>query len=99
MEKISRVLLTYKVGDILYTGVIIRRTGLAMKDAYLLLDEIEALHIIEKAFEVHCPECQKYTGAIYHSLNDLPDDFFCDECENEFVFPEGLLVVYRVIQE
>lgn len=70
-----------------------------MKNAYFLLDEIEDLHFIEKAFEVHCPKCQKYTGDIYYSLNDLPEEFLCEDCENDFVFPEGLLVVYRVIAE
>lgn len=89
------------MGKILYPGVIIRHTGLSMRDAYSLLDDIENMHIIEKAYEVYCPICTKYTGEIYHSLSEVPDEFFCESCETDFTFkfPEGLIVVYRVITE
>lgn len=70
-----------------------------MKEAYNLLDQIENLNIIAKAFEVYCPRCHKYTGDIYYSLNNIPDNFICENCDHDFNFPQGLLVVYRVIKE
>lgn len=79
--------------------MVIRHTGMKMKDAYSLLDEIEDIQVIEKAFEVYCPNCQRSTGKIYNSLNDVPNDHICDICEKEFNFLDGLLVVYRVIKE
>lgn len=98
-KKLLEVLTYYNRRDILYPGVVIRHTALTMKDAYAFLDELEDLGIIHKAYEIHCPKCQKYTGEIYDSLNDIPNEFFCEECENNFIFPNGILVVYRVISE
>ncbi|MFB3161966.1 hypothetical protein ABLO26_11360 [Neobacillus sp. 179-J 1A1 HS] len=98
-EKLIQVFSTLKNNYILYPGLVIRHTGLVMKNAYELLDEIEALDIIERVFEVHCPKCQRSTGEIYDSLNKLPDEFFCDSCEHTFSSPEGILVVYRVKHE
>lgn len=98
-DKILKVLSTFKVGNVLYPGMIIRHTGMKMKNAYLLLDEIENMQIIEKAYEIYCPKCQKSTGDIFNSLNDVPHELNCEVCEHEFSFPDGLLVVYRVIKE
>lgn len=98
-NKLLKVFSIFKPNHIIYPGMVIRHSGLNMKEAYFLLDEIENLQIIEKAYEVYCPRCQKSTGEIYYSLNDVPDDFYCESCENYFDFPNGLLVVYRVIRE
>jgi hypothetical protein len=98
-EKLVQVFSLLKINHILYPGLVIRHTGLAMKKAYELLEEIESLNIIERVYEIHCPKCQRSTGEIYNSLNDLPLDFHCDSCDHEFSPPDGILVVYRVKQE
>jgi hypothetical protein len=98
-SKLLKIFSVFKTNHIIYPGMIIRQTGLNMKDTYFMLDEIENLQIIEKAYEVYCTKCQKSTGKIYYSLNDVPNEFFCESCENYFEFPNGLLVVYRVIRE
>lgn len=94
-----KILSKFKMNKIIYPGVITRHTGLDMTEVYIILDEIENLNVIEKAYEVYCPRCQGRYDEIYYSLSDVPDDFFCESCENEFNFLNGLLIIYRVIAE
>lgn len=98
-DKLLRVLSTFKKSEVLYPGMIIRHTGITMNRAYQFLDGLEEMKILQKAYEIHCPNCQRYTGDIYDSLNDIPNEFFCDSCNHEFSFPHGVLIVYRVVCE
>ena len=86
-------------GNIVYPGVVIRKTGLNMRDAYSLLDEIEKFNFIFKVFEIVCPRCSKYTGEIYDSLNDIPDVFLCDSCDHEFSPLNSIVIVYKMKSE
>lgn len=46
-----------------------------------------------------CPNCKQSTGEIYTSLNDIPDETFCEECNYDFKTLEGVILIYRVIAE
>ncbi|WP_191557443.1 hypothetical protein [Metabacillus idriensis] len=83
----------------IYPGVIIRHLGITMREAYLILNEIEQLKIIEKVYEVFCPKCKYSTGNIYNSISEIPDEYNCDECETEFQTLDGVIILYKVITE
>lgn len=83
----------------IYPGAFIRSVGIEMKEAYEILDEIEGLRIIAKSYEIYCPKCKYSTGEIYESLNDLPDEYSCGNCENDIIPIESIIVIYKVLTE
>ncbi|MED1602648.1 hypothetical protein [Alkalihalophilus marmarensis] len=89
----------YKSGDIIYPGALIRKTNLSMKNVYILLESIESIGLIERNFEVFCPKCKRYTGDVYETLNQIPNELFCGECGNELgIDPlDNTIVVYKVL--
>lgn len=70
-----------------------------MKEAYSILNQIEGLGYIRKVFEVSCTNCKHSTGVIYESLNDLPDDYTCENCDNYFDPLSGVIIIYKVLTE
>ena len=81
----------------LYPGTIVSKVGISMKDCYLILEEIEKLNIIEKAFEVYCPRCKHSTNLFSSSIKELPYEMICDNCFHEFDTLDGAIVLYKVI--
>jgi hypothetical protein len=87
----------YKRGHIIHPGVFIRRLNITMKQVYKLLDEVKSLEIIEQNFEVYCYKCNKYTGDLYKTISQIPDDLICENCEEELNPLENTIVVYSVL--
>ncbi|MEK4908372.1 hypothetical protein CHH62_17060 [Niallia circulans] len=100
-EKLIEILKRFepKRNRYIYPGLIIRKLGISTKETYNILNEIEKLNYIEKVYEVFCPNCKQSTGEIYTSLNDIPDETFCEECNYDFKTLEGVILIYRVIAE
>lgn len=87
----------YHEKDIIYPGVLIRKLNIKMKEAYQLLEFLESQNIVARNFEVYCSKCQKYTGAVYETLKEIPDDLICDDCGNELDPFENTIIVYKVL--
>ncbi|WP_179874624.1 response regulator [Bacillus toyonensis] len=97
IQKLINTLKFYDKGNIIYPGLIIRKLNIKMSEAYNLLDEIEKTKIIKRNFEIYCNKCQRYTGEIYESLNDIPDNLICDTCDRELSLFNNIIVVYKVM--
>lgn len=99
VDIIINQLKTYNIGDIIYPGALIRRANLNMKNVYILLESIESIGFIERNFEIFCPKCKRYTGDVYETLNKIPDELICGECESELgIDPlDNTIVVYKVL--
>lgn len=70
-----------------------------MEETYSILNEIEKLNHIEKVYELHCPRCKYSTGDIYQRLHEVPVEYFCDHCDNDIKPLDGLIIIYKVINE
>ncbi|MCY8514599.1 hypothetical protein [Bacillus atrophaeus] len=87
----------YKKGQLIYPGAFIRKTYLSMSVVYKILEDISSSGVLERNFEVFCPSCSRYTGGLFSTLKDIPEELECDECETPLNFLDNSLVVYKVV--
>ncbi|WP_215599067.1 hypothetical protein [Bacillus mycoides] len=97
IEVLLNLLSLYKIDDIIYPGLLIRKLNLKMNEVYIILETIESLNIIERNFEVYCSTGKKSTGAIYRTIRDIPSDLLCEECGKEIDPMEDTIIVYRML--
>ncbi|MES5836474.1 hypothetical protein [Bacillus cereus group sp. MG11] len=102
-EKQFQSLLTllsfYNTGDLVYPGVIIRKLNVKMNEAYRILEILRTEGILELNFEVYCHKCKKYTGEIFETIGQIPEDFYCDECDEPLDLSNNIIVIYKVLVE
>lgn len=98
-EKLIRLFKLYKPATWIYPGVLARKTKVSIKDIYLILDELEKLHIVTAYFEIICCECNRTIGNVYKSINDIPDKVYCENCGNEIDGINNTFLIYKVNQD
>lgn len=89
----------YKVGNWLYPGVFIRKTGLSNKEVFIVLELLRKENLLKQYYELYCPECQKTTSDVFEVFNQIPDTFECSECCHDFDGPQNSYIIYKVISE
>lgn len=94
-----KTLQRFKKNEVIYPGLIARRGGFNLQNAYKLLKDIEKLNYIEHAFVINCPSCSE--EHLYNSVGDVPDEFECSKCgySNPINVFSDVLIVYKVVCE
>ena len=87
----------YKKDMWLYPGILKRKFGLKIVDAYSLLKSLELEGILAGYYELYCCHCQKSNG-IVHTFNELPVTFHCELCNEELNTLENAVLIYKVIK-
>ena len=89
----------YKYGQWIYTGAVNRVTRIAIENVYLILDEAEKEGIVESYFEIICSECNRSVGKVYKNLDDIPDEYICDNCGDTNKAIENAVLIYRMLSD
>lgn len=99
VEKIVQVFGHYSIGKWVYPGAIHRVTQIPIEKVYEVLNIMEGEGMVKSYFEVICSECKKATSTIYHSIDEIPDEYLCDNCGNEGIASENAVLIYRVVKD
>lgn len=83
----------------IYPGLIKRILMIPINEVYAILSRIEEAGIVRSYLELHCPNCNRSLGEVYETLAEVPEDFSCANCENDFEPNNSLVVIYRVVSE
>lgn len=95
-EKLIKLFKSCRPATQIYPGVFARKAEVSVKDIYLILDELEKLHIVSAHFEIICCECNRTIGNDYRSISDIPDKVYCENCNNEMEGMNNAFLVYKV---
>ena len=90
------LLSAYDTGKWLYPGVLKRKVGLTTELTYEILSSIEKEGFLKGYYELYCGNCQKSTGIVVETLNELPETFTCELCHAEMPAIENAVLVYKV---
>lgn len=82
----------------IYPGTLKRKFPLSFSQIYNFLSSLEKQDILESYYELYCPNCSHSMGLV-RFFNELPETFSCDECEDELITLENILLVYKVIRD
>ena len=88
----------YKVEQWIYPGVVTRQTQIPIKKVYLALNLLEKSGMVESWFEIICSECKNSTSMVFHTLNDIPNEYDCNECGKRRSGIQDAVLIYKVIQ-
>lgn len=88
----------YTKGKWVYPGAIGRVTKIPIDKVYQTLDVIEREGIIKSYFEVICSDCKKTTSMVYPSIDDIPPEYFCDNCGYAGSAVDAVLI-YKVVKD
>ncbi len=92
------VLKHYSNGKWVYPGAIRRVTKIPIDKVYQTLDMIEKEGIIKSYFEVICSDCKKTTSMVYPSIDEIPPEYFCDNCGYVGSAVDAVLI-YKVVKD
>lgn len=101
-NKLSKLLLLlrqYRKGNYIYPGVLIRELNIEMELTYKILDSIMDLDILTLNFEVYCHSCSRFTGQIFETLSEMPEELECPNCDRILNSLTASIVVFRVISD
>lgn len=99
MEILLTLLEKYPKGRHIYPGVLIRELNIDMTLAYKVLNEVMNLGYLTINYEIYCHKCGKFTGEIYETLADIPEEIECDELGHELNPLTASIVVFKVIKD
>lgn len=97
-KKIAQFFGHYKRDTWLYPSVIKRVFSISTSETYHFLNGLEKEGIIKPYYELYCPRCSKTYG-IVESINQIPDYFECEICNEELSGIENSVVIYKVIRD
>ena len=95
----TEFLASYKVGMWLYPGVIKRKFGLSSQVIYRILHSLETAGALESYYEVYCGICQKTSGIVVRTINELPETFECELCQSTLPAIENAILIYKVVSD
>jgi len=81
----------------LYPGVIKRKIGLSTQKTYEILQSMENAGSLESYYELYCSSCQKTSGIVVRTFNELPETFECELCFSVLPSIENAFLIYKVI--
>lgn len=88
----------YKVGKWIYPGAMQRISKIPIIKIYSALNILEKERMVESYFEVICTECKHTTAMVYKSLDEIPSEYFCEECNHSGNAIDGAVLIYKVIR-
>lgn len=74
-------------------------TKIPITKIYVLLNVLEQKGMVKSYFEVVCCECKDTTALVYESLDDIPQEYVCDNCGYVGSSVEGAVLIYKVIRD
>lgn len=95
-EKVLVFISSYKYGTFIYPGVLKRKFGISIEQAYILLNELEKAGVVQSYYELVCGNCQKSMGVV-RLFNELPDTFVCELCGEELSTLSNSFLIYKVV--
>lgn len=98
-KKFIEIYSHYKVGQWVYPGAIHRITQIPIISVYEALDVFEKNRLVKSYFEIICTECKHTTGTVYDNINDIPKEYYCDECGHIGDSIRGAVLIYKVIHD
>lgn len=98
VEKFLQAFSHYSEGKWVYPGAIHRITKIPIEKVYQVLNLLEEAGWVKSFFEVICSECKKTTSTIYHLIDEIPNEYFCDNCGHEGKSYENAVLIFKVIK-
>jgi len=82
--------------EIIYPGLVKRKLGIGIKEAYFFLGELEKKGILRSCFEVYCP-CGRTNSIIFDSIDEVSEVETCQYCGDDFTTKDHLIVIYKIV--
>ena len=98
-KKFLSVYSHYKLDQWIYPGAIHRVTRIPIVSVYEALDIYEKNGLVKSYFEIMCTACKHTTGMVYENINDVPEEYYCDECGYIGASIKDAVLIYKVIQD
>ncbi len=95
-EELLSILSMYNEKDIIYPGVLIRKLNISMKETYSLLEKIKEDGHLSLNYEMYCFSCNQFTGDIFQTIGQIPEEIFCENCGEELTPIDNSIAIYKV---
>lgn len=88
----------YHKNDWIYPDAVYRNLKIDIKIIYEILEFCVDEGILQQYLQIYCPKCQRFTGAYYRTIYEIPDEVNCIHCDDEIVAPlEHAIIIYKVL--
>jgi len=88
----------YHQNDWVYPTAIHRKLKYDIRDIYEVMESLCSAGLLEQYLEIYCPKCQRYSGVFFKTIGDIPEEVYCEHCDEEIINPlEHAVVIYKVL--
>lgn len=84
---------------LVYPSALKSKLNVEILKMYDMLEDIRAMGILERNYEVYCFKCSHFKGKILKTPTDMPEDLSCDFCNHEFDPLNDTIMIYRVVKD
>lgn len=97
LNKFIEIFSHYSKGKWVYPGAIHRVTGIDIKKVYQIFNYLEKEKIVEHYYEIICNNCKRSIGKAYRFIDDIPEDYWCEYCEENGNSIDNAIMIYKVL--
>lgn len=89
----------YKPKQFIYPSAMHRELKIEIKSVYEILELCVRLGLVEQWLEIYCPNCKRFTGQCFKTVEEIPEEVYCLNCDEEIILHplKHALVVYKVL--
>lgn len=95
IEEVIEFLAMFEENNLIYPRVIGNKFKLSTSESFNLLYILYNEDILELNYAFVCPNGSGTVEKIYTDLNDLPEEYYCVECD-EYIDVKDSIVLFRV---
>ncbi len=88
----------YKSTQYIYPSAMHRELKIDIKAVYEILELCVEIGLVEQWLEIYCPKCKRFTGQCFKTVEEIPEELYCLNCDEEILHPlKHALVIYKVL--
>lgn len=97
LEKFMLKIKAYKKGMWVYPGALKRHLGVSSQVIYNALNVLKQDGFLETYCEVFCPKCSKTSGEVFATITEIPEEIYCETCNEEISSIDNTITIYKVV--
>ncbi|MBS6644528.1 MAG: hypothetical protein KH366_13195 [Clostridiaceae bacterium] len=89
----------YKKNKWIYPGALQRTSRIPIEKVYEVLNLLEEEQIVKSYFEIICSECKKTTAQVYHSIDEIPENYMCENCGYLGHALDNVILIFKIVKD
>ncbi|MGG0480450.1 hypothetical protein ABE039_20780 [Priestia megaterium] len=97
VKQLKKYVELWDEGEYIYPSTLKSKLNVDIVKTYKMLEVMRKMGILQRSYEVYCPNCHRFKGKILTTLTEVDPDLNCDFCNHDFDPLEDTIMIYKVL--